>query len=197
MKKILVSIIALGLAGCASVPSSTTSAPAAASTSAPSPLVLALENPNNIGKATQAGVQLAATAFLARNPTYAAELDAAADALLVFAAGSPSTVSQADIASVLAKTSISTTTQTEVASYATSAQSLFESSFNVSFPTLKPNYAIYLDAVANGLFGATGKTSSEVTLPVIPWPPAPAPAAASPASAPVPAQTDAIEVPAS
>ena len=46
-------------------------------------------------------------------------------------------------------------------------------SFNVTFPTLKPNYAIYLTAVANGLYGAAGKTASVVALPVIPWPATP------------------------
>lgn len=146
--------------------------------------VQAVENPNNIGKAVQAGVQIAATPILAKNPSYASDFVAAADALIALANSNPGTVTQADIQASLSKTPIASTTQTEIASYATSALSVFESSFNVTFPTLKPNYAIYLDAVANGLFGALGRTSSQVPLPVIPWPPA---AAAAPTPTPTPA----------
>lgn len=143
--------------------------------------VQAVENPNNIGKAVQAGVQIAATPILARNPSYASDFVAAADALIALANSNPGSVTQADIQASLARMSIAPATQTEIASYATSALSVFESSFNVTFPKLKPNYAIYLDAVANGLFGALGRTASEVPLPVIPWP---APAAPTPTPAP-------------
>lgn len=132
----------------------------------------AVENPNNIGKVVQGGVQIASTAILAKNPTYSADFVAAADALVALANSNPATVTQADIQASLAKSGIASATQTEIASYATTALSLFESSFNVTFPALKPNYAIYLDAVANGLYGGAGKTASQVVLPVIPWPPA-------------------------
>lgn len=132
----------------------------------------AVTDPNNIAKASQDGVQIAATAFLARNPTYAGDVTAAADVLLALAASNPSAVTTTDIAAALAKTSISISVQAEVASYAASALGLFENDFQVSFPTLKPNYSIYLDAVANGLNLAQGKTAAVVTLPVIPWPPA-------------------------
>lgn len=136
-------------------------------------VVSTVENPNNIGKVVQGGVQIGATAFLAKNPTYAADLIAAADALTALATSNPASVSQADIQASLVKSGIAPATQTEIASYANTALALFQSSFNVTFPTLKPNYAIYLDAVANGLYGATGKTSSVVALPVIPWPATP------------------------
>lgn len=141
----------------------------------------AVENPNNIGKVVQGGVQLASTAIIAKNPTYSADFVAAADALIALANSNPATVTQGDIQASLAKSGIAGATQTEIASYATTALSLFESSFNVTFPTLKPNYAIYLDAVANGLYGGAGKTASQVVLPVIPWPPATVSAAPAPA----------------
>ncbi len=186
MKKLLLPVLAtLSLCGCQfyQTPAPT---PAITSTALPasSPVVLALENPNNIGKAVQFGVQLGATAFLARNTTYGPELDAAADALVAFAASNPAGVSQADIANVLAKTKgVSQVTQNEISVYAISGLSIFETSFSVSFPQLKPNYAIYVDAIANGLYGATGKPLSEVPLPAIPWPPLPA----NPSPTPTPA----------
>ena len=129
----------------------------------------ALENPNNIAKAAQSGVQIAATAFLAKNPSYAADVTAAADALTALAASNPALVTGTDIAAALAKSGISSSVQGEIVAYSTSALGLFLTDFQTTFPTLKPNYSIYLLAVANGLNGATGKPA--VPLPVIPWPP--------------------------
>ena len=144
--------------------------------------VVALENPNNIAKVVEGGVQIGATAFLAKNPSYNAEVVAAADALLAAAASNPAGLTASDITAILAKTSISGSTQAEVASYATSALGLFESSFTLQFPTLKPNYSIYLIATADGLLAASGNGTKVVALPVIPWPPVtptPTPAPAS------------------
>jgi hypothetical protein len=180
---VMLFLVCFLLSGCGAYAPTSTSATGTATSTGPSQVVLALENPNNIGKAVQAGVQFGATAFLANNSTYKGEVLAAADGILAFGASNPSGVTGADIASVLANTGISTKTQSEIASYATSGLSLFETNFNVTFPALKPNYAIYLDAIANGLFAALGDVSLEVTLPVIPWPPANA-AAPTPTAAP-------------
>jgi hypothetical protein len=186
MRFLIAASAILALSGCSLYQ---TAAPSPASTAvgtatpAPSPLVLAIENPNNIAKAAQGAVQFGATAFLARNPGYAAEITAAADAMTALAAGNVDTVTPADVTASLAKTKISAATQSEVASYVTSARALFESSFAVNFPTMKPNYAIFFLAVANGLNGATGKLP--VPLPVIPWPPS----AVTPAPTPIPAAT--------
>lgn len=132
-------------------------------------IVQAVENPNNIAKAVQGGVHIAATAFLARNGVkYGAEVQAAADAFTALAASNPSSLTGDDIAAALKGTGISVSTQTEIASYATSGLGEFLTDFQVSFPTLKPNIAIYLQAVANGLNLAAGKVA--VPLPVIPYP---------------------------
>ena len=166
MKKALVSL------ACASL-LAFTACQAPTSTNA---TVVQLESPNNIAKAVQGGIQIGATAFLSKNPSYNAEVLAVADALVAAAASNPAGLSASDITAILAKTSASTTVQSEIASYATSALGLFESSFTINFPTLKPNYQIYLLATANGLFAATGNGTKVVPLPVIPWPPvAPAP----------------------
>ncbi|HEY1791546.1 MAG TPA: hypothetical protein VGG34_01395 [Opitutaceae bacterium] len=164
-----------------STPAAATSTGAASS--ATSPIVLALENPNSIGKTVQAGVQFGATAFLANknNQQYAGELDAAADALVMLAQSNPALITQADIQAALSAAKVSAATASEIASYSSSGLSLFESNFTTSFPALKPDYAIYLYALANGLYGATGKASNEIPLPVIPWPPT---AAAAPTSTP-------------
>lgn len=142
--------------------------------------VVAIENPNNEAKIVQGGVQIGATASLAKNPSYKGELVAAADALIAASASNPSGLSGSDISAILAKTSISTVTQNEVASYATSALGLFEADFTLNFPTLKPNYGIFLIAVADGLYTATGNGTKVVALPVIPWPPVTAVPAATP-----------------
>lgn len=136
--------------------------------------IVALQNPNNEAKAVQAATQGAATAFLANadNTQYVPELVAVADALTTIAAGNPQSITAADIAGLVATVKLSPATANQVAAIGTSLLGVFNSSFAVNFPTLKPNYTIFLIAVANGLHAATGGTAAP--LPVIPWPPAPA-----------------------
>lgn len=144
----------------------------------------AVSDPNNIGKATQAGVQLAASLYLGKNnnATTTGDYAAAADVLTALAATNPNAITGADISSALTTAKVATSTATQIASDAEAALSLFETSFSITFPTLKPNYAIYLLAVANGLNGALGK--AQVPLPVIPWPPV-TPTAKLPGQAPI------------
>lgn len=152
MKSILVSLIlAAGLLapGCASTSSVTT----------------AVTNPANIAKAAQDIVAIATTAFLARNPSYAAEVTAAGDVLVTIANGNPATFTGADIKAALANTSISSTHQAEFSTYVTAALGIFQADFNVQFPGLTVNYALFFDAVANGFYIATGHAT--VVLPVV------------------------------
>lgn len=144
--------------------------------------VVKLENPNNIAQVVQGGVKLAGQRFLLKNPNYKTEVVAAADALVLVAAGNPSTLTAADIQAALANPNlgISASTQLEISGDLTTTLDLFEVTFALQFPGLKPDYAIYLDAVANGLYAAGGQTTV-VSLPVITWPPVTA-AIGSPAS---------------
>jgi hypothetical protein len=159
MKKLLVlASLAVALTAC-NQPTST------------APAVVAIENPNAIAKTTQAVVQAGVTAILAKNPTYSAEIVAVGDVLQTVAQSNPGVVNQATIAGALSKSNISAATQSEITAYLTSALTLFESNFQVQFPTLKVDYAIYLDAVSNGIYLATGNAGKVVALPVIPWPP--------------------------
>lgn len=137
-----------------------------------SSVVQAVENPNNEASAVQAGVTAGATAFLARNPSYSNELVAVADSLVGLASGNPTTFTAADIEATLAKTSLSTSQQNEISSIVVAALGTFQAAFKVNFPNLNPGYAIFVDAVANGLYQATGNGTKVVPLPVIPWPPA-------------------------
>ena len=157
--KTLISVLALAfIAGCTS-PTST------------NPTVVALENPNNQAKAVQYGVAVGATAFLANksNAQYTPELIAVADALALTAAGNPQNLTAADIAGLVKTAKVSDTTANEITAEATALLGAFNSAFAINFPTLKPNYNIFLLAVSNGLHTATGGTA--VALPVIPWPP--------------------------
>jgi hypothetical protein len=142
------------------------------------PTVVQLENPNNQAKITQGAVQGLAGLFLNRNPGYKNELKAAGDTLLALAASNPATLTGADVSAYLGNTSLSGVTQNEISNEVTGALAVYEAAFNFSFPTVKVNYAIFLDAVANGLYAASGYAASEIALPVIPWPPV----AASPAA---------------
>ena len=144
--------------------------------------VVALQNPNNEAKAVQEGVTAAATAFLANanNKQYASELVAVADALNVIAAGNPQLITAADIAGLVATVRLSPATANQVSAIGTALLGTFNSAFAVNFPTLKPNYTIFLIAVSNGLRTATGGTA--VALPVIPWPPVTPPPAAAPST---------------
>lgn len=154
-------LLAIGFVCACSTPTSTNKA------------VVALQDPNNEAKFVQAGTAAAATAFLANahNSQYASELIAVADAISLTAAGNPTSVSADDIAGIARAAKVSPEIQNQVIAYGTAALGAFNSAFQLQFPTLKPNYNIFLIAVANGLRIATGGTAQP--LPVIPWPPAP------------------------
>lgn len=175
-KLTLIAIIAAvaGLAGC-NAPTSTNKT------------VTALENPNNIAQVVTGGVKIAAQRFLLKNPKYENQVAAVADVLAVIANGNPSSLTAQDIQSTVSdpKLGLNSSQQLEVAGDLTTALDLFEVTFNIQFPGLKPNYAIYLDAVANGLYGAAGK-STQIPLPVIPWPHVAAVLAPTPTPGPTP-----------
>ena len=134
-------------------------------------------------------MQIAATAFLAKNPSYNAEVVAVADALIVASTSNPAGLTSADVSAILAKTKISAATQAEISSYTTSALGLFEANFTLKFPTLKPNYSIYLIAAADGLYAASGNGTKVQPLPVIPWPPVTPTPTPVPTPTPTPAPT--------
>jgi outer membrane lipoprotein SlyB len=154
----LAALCAIALSGCQTPSSNAT--------------VSALQNPNNEAKAVQAAVTLAATTFLANkgNVQYSPEVVAVADALAVLAAGNPQNLTVTDIAGLVAAAKASAATAGEITAELNAALGLFNSSFAINFPTLKPSYNVFLLAVANGLKQATGGTAT--ALPVIPWPPA-------------------------
>lgn len=180
-KLTLIAIIAAvaGLAGC-NAPTSTNKT------------VTALENPNNIAQVVTGGVKIAGQRFLLKNPSYTNQVAAVADALALVANGNPASLTSQDIQSTVSdpKFGLNTSQQLEVAGDLSTALDLFETTFQIQFPGLKPNYAIYLDAVANGLYGAAGK-STQIPLPVIPWPPVAAVLAPTPTPAPIPTLTPA------
>ena len=156
------------------------------STSTASPVVQAIQNPNNIAKGIEGLVTVTANRVLAKNPSYTSEVVAAADALVAIANSNPNGFSSDDLTAILSKTKLPATDQAEIVSDFATALGMFQSSFQVSFPTLKPSIAIYLFAVADGIYTATGKTT--VPIPTIPWPPVTAPAVTpTPAPSPTPA----------
>jgi hypothetical protein len=173
-KFLLIPILAVLIQGCTAPTSS-------------NPEVVALENPNADAKVAQAVLTIAAQRFLGNNPSYKNELTAAADALVVLANGNPSLLTGADVAAALAKTGLSSAVQNEVSGDVTTGLDLFNVTFAIKFPSVKVNYAIFLDSAANALYAATG-SSQAVTLPVIPWPPVTA-AATAPALGPIPTPT--------
>lgn len=135
--------------------------------------VVSLENPNNEAAAVQAVIAIAANRVLAKNPGYTADALTVADGLSAIANGTEASgVSAPDIAAVLAnpKLSMPIAMQADVSSDYNLALGLFNTTFQLKFPTLKLNYNIFVLAFANGIYSAEGKPT--VPLPVIPWPPA-------------------------
>lgn len=133
--------------------------------------VTALQDPNNEAKAVQLAVAAGTTEFLANahNNQYAPQVIAVADALALVANGNPQSLTGADIAGLVATTKASPAVANQATVGLTTALGIFNSAFAINFPTLKPNYTIFLLAVSNGLHIGTGGTA--VALPVIPWPP--------------------------
>lgn len=110
--------------------------------------------PAQLASATQQGITVAGQLFLARNPSYTAEVQAAADAFTALAASNPAAITPADINAALAKTSISAKTQADISAGAILALSLFETNFKINLPSLPTNYALFANAVAAGLNAA-------------------------------------------
>lgn len=146
---------ALALCGCQTTGSSSSSVSAV------------LTNPNNLAIAAQDSINAGVALILARNPSYQASLVGVADALAAVASSNPAQLSSSDVAGILAKTSLSSTDAEEVQVAVVTAQGVFLSAFKgVALPQLKPVYALFLDAIANGIYLATGHPT--ITLPTVP-----------------------------
>lgn len=113
--------------------------------------------PDHIAQATQDAIGLGGTAFLANNPSYLPTVQAAADAFAAIVASNPAAFTTADVQSVLSKTKTDAKQQAQLAAIIGGALGIFERDFATNLPTLKPNYALFVKAVANGLNGALGK----------------------------------------
>lgn len=114
--------------------------------------------PANIQKATRESLQVAGGLVLNRNPSYIGEVQAAADVFTVLATSNVSALTPADIASSLSKTAISQSIQQDIVAGATLALTIYENNFNVNLPALKPQYAAFCQAVADGLNAAVAGT---------------------------------------
>ncbi len=130
-------------------------APATATTAA-GPLA-GLVTPANLAAATTDTNSAVGATVLAKNPSYTAEVQAAADAFAALAASNLTILTGADVTATLAKTGISATTQQALASGITIALGIYERDFSAKLPTLKPDYSLFVKAIANGLLGALGK----------------------------------------
>lgn len=174
MKKPLTILIlagSLALSGCQNL----TTAGSTASIKA------ALADPNVDAKAAQAVTAAVANRILAKNPSYQGDVIALADSFTALAQSNPNVLTGTDVQSLLSKTKIDPAMQGEFVSDFNTVQGLLLTDFNVSLPTLKPIYGLFLQAVANGLYIACGKPG--LKLPVVAIPDAtagPAPATAGP-----------------
>lgn len=160
-------LLALGTTGCTT-------------TSSSSPVVQTLENPNNQAKAVQTGLGFTLSLVLAHNPSYASELDSVADSLVAAAAANPAALTNTDILGFLSKTHLASADQDLIVAGVLEGQETYETSFQgLQLPSLGPVYQLFMDAVANAIYTATGKPP--VTLPTVQFtvPTAAAPAAAS------------------
>jgi hypothetical protein len=119
--------------------------------------IASIFTPQKIASATTDVIGLTTTAVLANNPTYVDEVQSVADAFVALAASNPSVVTTADIQAVLAKTKLSPQRQAFWSAITGGALGVFERNFADNLPTLKPQYNLYVKAVANGLLGALGK----------------------------------------
>ena len=148
MKNIrLISVLALAIVAGCQLPNGAT----------PATVTAQIFTPANIAQGTTDIVQAAATAVLAKNPSYLGEVQAVDDALTAMITTNPFVVTTADLQAVLAKTSLTPASQGQWAAILGGALGIFERNFATNLPTLKPNYLLYVKAVANGLNGALGK----------------------------------------
>jgi hypothetical protein len=152
---------------------------------APAPTALqqikAQLTPNVVAKGAQDAIAAVGAAVLANNPKYNADFVAAADALTALASQDPTGVTAGDFNAVLALTNLSASDQKAISAGLVLAIGTYEADFKLNFPQLKPNYVLFLDAAANGLFIASGNGTKVVPLPVVTVPapvvaPTPAPA---------------------
>ena len=160
---------ALALCGCQTTGTNSTSSAA----------LQAITNPNNLAIAAQDSVNAGVALILARNPSYQPALVGLADSLAAIASSNPAQLSSSDVAAILGKSGISGSDAEEIQVAIVTAQGVFLSAFKgTSLPQLKPIYTLFLDAIANGIYLATGKPT--ITLPVVPVPaPAATPAPSS------------------
>ena len=135
-------------------------------------IVSSLEDPNHEALVLQGTITVVANRVLAKNATYAPEALAFANILVTVANGTETQIAAPDVGTLLADPNLKITTSLhdEIVSDYNTALGLFNATWQLKFPTLKPNYNIFLLAFANGILTAEGKTT--VPLPVIPWPPA-------------------------
>ena len=140
MNRILL-IFALCLTGCATAPSSTS-------------ITAQIFTPANIAAATKDSLTIAASLFLHNNPSYSGEVRAAADAFTALAVASPSSLTTGDISATLAKTSLPSTDQEAIALAVSASLTIYQNDFATKLPGLKPQYAAFAQAIADGLNGA-------------------------------------------
>ena len=156
MKKFALSVIvlALSLAGCKTT-----------GTSSITTQITSQLTPQTLAKGAQDVLAAGGSAILAKNPSYTADVSAAADVFTAIATSNPAALSGADVEAALSKSSVSAANQKAIAVYVNAALGLYESDFKISFPALQPNYALFATAIANGLNVASGNASKVVALP--------------------------------
>ena len=154
MKKFALSVIvlALSLAGCKTT-----------GTSSITTQITSQLTPQTLAKGAQDVLAAGGSAILAKNPSYTADVSAAADVFTAIATSNPAALSGVEAA--LSKSSVSAANQKAIAVYVNAALGLYESDFKISFPALQPNYALFATAIANGLNVASGNASKVVALP--------------------------------
>ncbi len=146
---IILASLALGLTGCATTGTTVSS----------------ILTPAKIAQGTTDVLSAVGAAVLANNPSYTGEVQAAADVFAALAASNPGALTGADVTNALSKSTIPSATQKAISAGAVLALGIYERDFAANQPTLKPDYAMFATAIANGLLGALGK-------PPLPLPPA-------------------------
>lgn len=156
-----------------------------ATTGSNSAFVAAVKDPNNEAKAAKLLVGGVANRVLAKNPSYAADFSAVADALVAVAQSSTTTLTSADVQTITAKTSLDASTQGEIVADFSFLQGELLSAFPVTLPTFKPIYQLWLLSIANGLYLATGHAQVPVPTVAPVSTPAPIPAASTTSAFPL------------
>jgi len=139
--------------------------PGSTTTSSALSQIEAQVTPTTLAKAAQDVISAVGAGILQKNPKYSGDVSAAADVFTAIATSNPGALTGADITAALASTNISAANQQTISTYAGSALALYESDFKINFPALKPNYALFATALANGLNVASGNPNKVVALP--------------------------------